>query len=206
MPGRSLFAQQITGSIRGTVTDPSGAVVEGAAVSARQSETGFTRATTTDHMGTYVLLELPVGHYQVQVERASFQKYVQQGITLNVNETATVAVRLKVGAESEKVEVTADADLIQGTVTSLSIVVSEREVLDLPLNGRNFAQLGLLQPGVVPLTPGLSEAGGSLRAGQAYAVNGQRPESNNFLIDGANNFNGVDGGFVPLRAVNEAKL
>ena len=103
----------------------------------------------------------------------------------------------------------ADAQLIQGTVTSLGKTVSEREVLDLPLNGRNFAQLGLLQPGVVPLTPGLAEAGGSLRDGQAYAVNGQRPESNNFLIDGANNFNGVDGGFVlkpPVDAITEFKI
>ena len=105
-------------------------------------------------------------------------------------------------------EVKADAQLIQGTVTSLGKTVSEREVLDLPLNGRNFTQLGLLQPGVVPLTPGL-QAGGSLRAGQAYAVNGQRPESNNFLIDGANNFNGVDGGFVlkpPVDAITEFKI
>ncbi len=97
----------------------------------------------------------------------------------------------------------------KGTVTSLGKTVSEREVLDLPLNGRDFAQLGLLQPGVVPLTPGLAEAGGSLRDGQAYAVNGQRPESNNFLIDGANNFNGVDGGFVlkpPVDAITEFKI
>ena len=82
-------------------------------------------------------------------------------------------------------------------------------MLDLPLNGRNFTQLGLLQPGVVPLTPGLAEAGGSLREGQAYAVNGQRPESNNFLIDGANNFNGVDGGFVlkpPVDAITELRI
>jgi hypothetical protein len=94
-------------------------------------------------------------------------------------------------------------------VTSLGKTVSEREVLDLPLDGRNFTQLGLLQPGVVPLTPGLAEAGGSLRDGQAYAVNGQRPESNNFLIDGANNFNGVDGGFVlkpPVDAITEFKI
>jgi hypothetical protein len=205
----NVFAQQITGSIRGTVTDASGAVVEGATVIARQVETGLTRATTTDHLGEYILLELPVGHYQLQVERSSFQKYIQQGITLNVNETATVPVRLKVGEGSEKVEVTADAELIQSTVTSLGTVVSEQEVLDLPLNGRNFTQLGLLQPGVVPLTPGLAEAGGSLRASQAYAVNGQRPESNNFLIDGANNFNGVDGGFVlkpPVDAVVEFRI
>ena len=94
-------------------------------------------------------------------------------------------------------------------MTSLGKTVSEREVLDLPLNGRNFTQLGLLQPGVVPLTPGLAEAGGSLREGQAYAVNGQRPESNNFLIDGANNFNGVDGGFVlkpPVDAITEFRI
>lgn len=209
LPRWSVSAQQITGSIRGTVTDPSGAVVEGATVSAKRSETGLTRTTTTDRTGAYLLLELPVGHYQLQVERAGFQTYLQQGISLDVNETATIPVGLKVGTGNEKVEVNADADLIQGTVTSLGTVVSEREVLDLPLNGRNFTQLGLLQPGVVPLTPGLAEAGGSLRAGQAYAVNGQRPESNNFLIDGANNFNGVDGGFVlkpPVDAVAEFRI
>jgi Carboxypeptidase regulatory-like domain len=203
------FAQQITGSIRGTVTDASGAVVEGATVSAKHSETGLTRTSTTDRAGAYLLLELPVGHYELQVERSGFQTYVQKGITLDVNETAAIPVSLKVGTSSEKIQVNADAEMIQGTVTSLGSVISEREVLDLPLNGRNFTQLGLLQTGVVPLTPGLAEAGGSLRAGQAYAVNGQRPESNNFLIDGANNFNGVDGGFVlkpPVDAVAEFRI
>ena len=203
------FSQQITGSIRGTVTDPSGAVVDGATVSARQSETALTRATASDHSGVYLLLDLPVGHYQLQIERSGFQTYLQQGITLDVNEAATISVSLKVGTSSDKVEVNADADLIENTVTSLGTIVSERELLDLPLNGRNFTQLGLLQPGVVPLTPGLAEAGGALRASQAYAVNGQRPESNNFLIDGANNFNGVDGGFVlkpPVDAVTEFRI
>ena len=139
----------------------------------------------------------------------TFHKYIQQGITLNVNETATVPVRLTVGAESEKVEVTADAEIIQDTVTALGKVVLEREIVDLPLDGRNFTQLGTLQPGVVPLTPGLKQAGSSLREGQSYAVNGQRPESNNFLIDGANNFNGVDGGFVlkpPVDAITEFRI
>jgi len=202
-------AQQITGSIRGAVQDPSGAMVQSATVSARQTETGLTRTATTDPSGAYVLLELPVGHYELKVEAKGFQKYVQQGVTLNVNETAVIPVHLAVGAESQVLEINADAQLIQGTVTSLGKTVSEREVLDLPLNGRNFTQLGLLQPGVVPLTPGLAEAGGSLRAGQAYAVNGQRPESNNFLIDGANNFNGVDGGFVlkpPVDAISEFRI
>ena len=209
MAGLNVGAQQITGGIVGTVVDPSGAVVSSASVTARRPETGLTRTTITDHDGSYVLLELPVGHYQLQVEARGFQTYVQQGITLNVNETATIPVHLAVGAESQRVEVEADAQLIQSTVTTLGKTVLEREVLDLPLNGRNFTQLGLLQPGVVPLTPGVSAAGGSLRAGQSYAVNGQRPESNNFLIDGANNFNGVDGGFVlrpPVDAITEFRI
>ena len=202
-------AQQITGSIRGTVLDPSGAVVQKASVSARQTETGLTRTTTTDRDGAYILLELPVGHYQLQVEATGFQSYAQEGISLSVNETATVPVHLVIGSEAQKVQVNADAQLIQDTVTSLGKVVQEREILDLPLNGRNFTQLGTLQPGVVPLTPGLREAGGSIRQGQSFAVNGQRPESNNFLIDGANNFNGVDGGFVlkpPVDAVTEFRI
>jgi len=202
-------AQQISGSIRGTVADSTGATVQGASVSATQTETGLTRTAVTDHSGGFVILELPVGHYRLQVEGKGFHTYIQQGIILDVNETATVPVRLAVGSETQHVDVQADAQLIQTTVTSLGKTVSEREVLDLPLNGRNFAQLGLLQPGVVPLTPGLAEAGGSLRDGQAYAVNGQRPESNNFLIDGANNFNGVDGGFVlkpPVDAISEFRI
>jgi hypothetical protein len=150
--GVNVFAQQITGSIRGTVQDPSGAVVQVATVTAKQTETGLTRAAMTDHSGAYVLLELPVGHYRLQVEAKGFQTYIQQGITLNVNETATIPVHLAVGAETQQVQVVADAQLIQGTVTSLGKTVSEREVLDLPLDGRNFTQLGLLQPGVVPLS------------------------------------------------------
>jgi Carboxypeptidase regulatory-like domain/TonB dependent receptor len=201
--------QQITGNIRGTVQDPSGAVVQSAQVSAQQVETGFTRSAITDRAGNYLLLELPVGHYRIQVEAKGFQKYVREGISLNVNETASVPFKLVVGVGNEQVMITADAQLIENSSTALGKTVLEREVLDLPLNGRNFTQLGVLQPGVVPLTPGLAEAGGSLRDGQAYAVNGQRPESNNFLIDGANNLNGVDAGFVlkpPVDAISEFRI
>src|ERR1700755_3005280 len=204
-----LSAQQITGNIRGTVTDPSGAVIRGAAVTALQAETGLSRETTTDRNGSYILLELPVGHYRLQVAAKDFEEYLQDGTTLNVNETASVSPHLAVGSEKQQVLVRADAALIEPTVTSLGKVVEQRELLDLPLNGRNFSQLGLLQPGVVPLTPGIAEAGGSLRDGQAYAVNGQRPESNNFLIDGANNFNGIDAGFVlkpPVDAISEFRI
>src|SRR5580693_1502772 len=205
----NLDAQQITAGIRGTVIDPSGAIVQAAAVTAKQVETGLTRAAVTDHRGEYNLVELPIGHYQLEVQAKGFQKYLRQGISLAVDETATVSIQLKLGAETQQIEVSADATLVQSTVSSLGQTVMEREILDLPLDGRNFSQLGLLQPGVVPLTPGLLEAGGPARQNQAYAVDGQRPESNNFMIDGADNESSVDGGFVlkpPIDAIAEFKI
>jgi outer membrane receptor protein involved in Fe transport len=209
LTGLNAAAQQITGSIRGTVLDPSGAIVQVATVTARQTETGLIRSAVTDRQGEYVLVELPIGHYQLEVHAQGFQKYLQQGISLDVNETATVGIHLKLGSEAQQVEVSADAALVQSTVSSLGQTVLEHEILDLPLDGRNFSQLGLLQPGVVPLTPGLLEAGGPARQNQAYAVDGQRPESNNFMIDGADNESSVDGGFVlkpPIDAIAEFKI
>ena len=205
----NLTAQEITGNIRGSVLDPSGTGVPGAAVTVMQTETGLSRTVSSDRRGSYVIVELPIGHYRLQAEAKGFQKYLQEGINLHVNETATVRIPLVLGRATQTVQVKANAPLIESSVTSLGKTVLEREILDLPLNGRNFSQLGVLQPGVVPITPGLAEAGGSLREGQAYAVNGQRPESNNFLIDGADNFNGVDGGFVlkpPIDAIAEFKI
>jgi len=205
----NVVGQQITGSIRATVLDPSGAAVQAATVTAKQVETGLTRAAMTDRQGASVFVELPIGRYQIEVRAPGFQKYLQQGISLDVNQTATVSIHLRVGSETQQVEVHADADLIQGAASSLGQTVMEREILDLPLDGRNFSQLGLLQPGVVPLTPGLLQAGGTAREGQAYAVDGQRPESNNFLIDGADNVNAVDAGFVlrpPIDAIAEFRI
>jgi hypothetical protein len=207
--GVSTPAQQITGKIRGTVQDASGGVVSDAKVTAIQAETGLVRTVPSDSQGAYLLVELPIGHYRLEAEAKGFQKYVQGGITLDVDDTATVPIHLAVGTATQQVEVQANAQMIETTITNLGQTVEEREVLDLPLNGRNFSQLGLLQPGVVPITPGLAEAGGSLRSGQAYAVNGQRPESNNFLIDGANNFNSVDGGLViqlPIDSIAEFRI
>src|SRR5208283_4778205 len=137
------------------------------------------------------------------------KRFVQEGISLDVNKTATVGIHLAVGTNTQEIEVKADALMIESTSTNLGQTVGDREVLDLPLNGRHFTQLGTLQPGVVPITPGLAEAGGTTRECQAYAVNGQRPESNNFLIDGADNFNTVDGGFVlepPVDAISEFRI
>ena len=148
----AVSAQQITGSIRGTVSDASGAVVQSAVVTAKEIDTGLTRSATTDQNGGYVLVELPVGRYQLEVAAKGFRKYLQEGISLDVNETATVLVHLQVGSEAQQVDVKADAALAQTTVSSLGQTVMQREILDLPLDGRNFSQLGVLQTGVVPLT------------------------------------------------------
>jgi hypothetical protein len=204
-----IRAQEISAGIHGTVTDESGGMVSGAKVTAINTDTGLQRATVSNSQGAYALVELPVGHYRVEAEAQGFKKYVQEGISLDVNQQATVAVHLAVGTATQQIQVTSDAPMIESTSTNLGQTVGEREILDLPLNGRDFTQLGLLQTGVVPLTPGLLEAGGPARAGQAYAVNGQRPESNNFLIDGANNFDTVDGGLVlepPIDAIAEFRI
>jgi len=205
----TVVAQQITASIHGSIVDPTGAVVAAATVTAKQIETGLTRTATTDRSGNYVLVELPIGHYQLEVTAKGFTKYVQEGISLDVNQMATVPVRLQVGSEAQQIDVHADAALVENTVSSLGETVMQREILDLPLDGRNFSQLGVLQPGVVPLTPGLLDAGGPARANEGYAVDGQRPESNNFLIDGADNVSSVDGGFVlkpPIDAIGEFRI
>src|SRR5580693_6971197 len=101
----NVAGQQITGSIRGTVLDPSGAIVQAATVTAKQIETGLTRVVITDRQGEYVLVELPIGHYQLEIQAQGFQTYMQQGISLDVNQTATVGIHLKLGSETQQVEV-----------------------------------------------------------------------------------------------------
>jgi hypothetical protein len=207
--GARSEAQQTTASIRGKVIDASGAIVRNASITAVQVDTDFSRTAPSDSLGNFILVELPVGSYRLEAEAKDFRKFVQEGITLHVNQSASLTVQLAVGTTTQTVEVNANASMIEPTTTNLGTTVGDREVLDLPLNGRHFTQLGVLQPGVVPITPGLAQAGGTLREGQAYAVNGQRPESNNFLIDGSDNFNGVDGGFVlepPVDAISEFRI
>src|ERR1039457_7133278 len=111
--------------------------------------------------------------------------------------------------DKEVVAVTAEVPTVQTSSNEIGNVVTGRELIDLPLNGRNFTQLGLLQPGVAPLTAGMAAAGGSLRSGQAYSVDGQRPESNNYLLDGVTNVNRVDGGYAlrtPVDAIQEFRI
>jgi hypothetical protein len=204
----AIQAQEVTGTIRGSVTDSSGARVQHAVVSAVKVETGFARQVVSDSEGNYLLVLLPVGRYRLEAAATGFQKYVQDGITLSVNEVAVVPIQLAVGSQQQTATVEADAALVE-TTNDLGETVHEREILDLPLNGRNFSQLGLLQPGVAPLTQGLKDAGGPLRANQAYSVNGLRPESNQFLIDGVENYDEVYAGYAiepPIDAITEFRI
>jgi hypothetical protein len=202
------WAQEARGSIRGVVTDPSGAIVSQAQISAVHTETGLERTAVSGSDGNYLLVLLPVGHYRLEVTASGFRKYVQEGITLSVNQVATVPVLLVVGSAQQLVEVQADAPQL-ATSNDLGETVHEQDIVDLPLNGRNFTQLGLLQPGVAPVTQGRQNAGGPLRAMQAYSVNGMRPESNQFLMDGVENYDSVYGRFVlepPIDSISEFRI
>ncbi|MGI9073913.1 MAG: carboxypeptidase regulatory-like domain-containing protein [Bryobacteraceae bacterium] len=203
-----LAAQDPTGVIEGQITDPSGANVPNAEVRARQTQTGFVATQHSGRDGTFHFSYLPVGEYDLHVTARGFASFDSSGIRIDVNRNISLPVPLQIGPSSSRLTVAANAATIDVSST-LGNVVSSREITDLPLNGRNFTQLGLLQPGVAPLTSGLAEAGGILRSGQAYAVNGERPESNNYLLDGATNVDSVNGGFAlrtPVDAVSEFRI
>ena len=204
----SLWAQDTNASLSGQITDPSGAAIAGASVHAVNTRTGYQQTQPASSSGMYRLL-LPAGDYTLQVTAANFAKYSQEGIELNISQSARIDVQLPLAREKDTVNVTADVSLVDSSSNVIGNVVTGRQLVDLPLNGRNFTQLGLLQPGAAPLTQGLQTAGGPLRAGQAYAVNGQRPESNNYLLDGVTNVNRVDGGYTlktPVDAIQEFRI
>ena len=205
----SAFAQDPTGTIEGTVSDTTASALAGAKVSVRNLDTGFTRETTSASDGFYRLLLIPVGRYSLTVEAAQFARLVQQPIRVSVSDTVQVNAALTLPNVQETVTVAGQQRLVDTTTNALGAVVTGRELVDLPLNGRNFTQLGLLQTGVAPLTAGVATAGGSLRQGQAYAVNGQRPEQNAYLVDGAQNQNRMDGGYalrIPVDAIAEFRI
>ncbi len=156
------------------------------------------------------MLLLPVGQYRVTVEAPQFARQVREPIQVNVSQTVRVNVQLALSSLNEAVTVGGDAtQIVDTTSNALGRVVTGREIVDLPLNGRNFTQLGLLQTGVAPLTAGVATAGGSLRQGQAYAVNGMRPEQNVYLVDGVQNMNRMDGGYalkMPVDAIAEFRI
>jgi hypothetical protein len=205
----SARAQETTGSIEGAVTDRTSSALVGARVTAINPETGFTKETVSATDGFYRLLLLPVGQYTITVEAPKFATLVREAIQVNLGQTVRLNAQLELPTLAETVTVTGGAQLVDTTTNALGRVVTGRELVDLPLNGRNFTQLGLLQTGVAPLTAGVATAGGSLRQGQAYAVNGMRPESNMYLVDGGQNLNRMDGGYalkLPVEAIAEFRI
>ena len=204
------FAQDPTGAIEGAVTDKTAAVVSAAHVVARNSTPDSSRDAAAGADGFFRLPSLPIGTYSVTVDAPQFATFVQQSIQVNVSQTVRVDVQLALGAVAEIGDGQRRACSWSNRPATRSAASSRgREILDLPLNGRNFTQLGLLQTGVAPLTAGVATAGGTLRQGQAYAVNGMRPEQNVYLVDGAQNINRMDGGYalkLPVDAIAEFRI
>ena len=201
-------AQEPVGVLEGQITDPSGASVPNAEITARNVQTGFASRQQSASDGVFRFSRLDVGDYELRVTAQGFATFQATSIRLDIGRTIRIPVKLEIAAGNNVVTIIADGATIDLGPT-VGNVVSAREVVDLPLNGRNFTQLGLLQPGVAPITLGLAESGGALRGGQAYAVNGQRPESNMYLLDGVANVNNVDGGFViatPVDAIGEFRI
>src|SRR5579884_1833599 len=186
LPGSSQ-AQEVTAAINGVVTDPSGAAVSGAKVSAKDLDRGTVFPTTTDASGFYSLPRLPVGRYEVRVENAGFQAAVQSPVELQLNQNARINFQLQVGNVSQTVEVNAAPPLLQTQATQLGSVIDAKTNAQLPLATRNYVQLTLLAPGAVTTDP--SEFTGpeaTLYGGRPY-INGNREQANNFLLDGMDN-------------------
>jgi outer membrane receptor protein involved in Fe transport len=203
------LAQDPTGAIEGAVTDKTSAVVVGAQLTAQHLETGLARDAITGTDGFYRLPLLPIGRYRITVRAPQFATVLQQPIEVTVSQTVRLNFRMELFSLQESVTVSGSAQLVDTSTNALGRVVTGRELVDLPLNGRNFTQLGLLQTGVAPLTAGVVTAGGSLRQGQTYAVNGMRPEQNVYLMDGAQNMNRMDAGYalkIPVDAIAEFRI
>lgn len=202
------FAQDPTGIVEGQIVDPSGAAVPDAALAITNMATGLTANQHTSGAGNFRFSYLPVGNYTLRVSAKGFAPLNTTSIHVDVNRTVNLPLQLTLAAQSASVDISATAASVDVSST-LGNVITAHDAVDLPLNGRNLTQLGLLQPGVAPLTFGLLQAGGIARQNQGYAVNGQPPESNNYLLDGVSNVDSVNGGFAlrtPPDAVTEFRI
>ncbi len=178
-----IRAQVTTATLLGTVSDPTGAAVPGATVTATNESTGRTSTVTTGADGSYLLPLLPItGAYTVEVEAQNFQKPVQKGIVLRLNENVRVDFFLKLGSVTETVEVTGLPPQVDTRSSSLGEVIENRRVTELPLNGRNPIQLASLVAGVTTIS---APTVYTLRGGNQVSVNGARTNGNDFLLDGA---------------------
>ena len=186
-----LMGQTTNGTITGTITDPSGAAMGGVQIQVTRQDTGEQRSATSLDNGTYIIPQLPPATYDVTVAKTGFAKETRSGVQLLVNQSATLDFRLSVAAVSQTIDVTAAPPQLNTTNATLGDVVQHQQIVDLPLNGRNFTQLTLLTPGASPQESGqqgaftVKEGAGAV----SPAVDGQRGQQNNFTMDGLLNNN-----------------
>jgi hypothetical protein len=177
-----LGAQTTAGTIVGTVTDPSGAIISGSNVTITNMGTNIAVKTTTDASGEYVVTPLEVGKYSVTVEATGFKRSVRSDIQVNVQDRVRVDAKLEVGQVTDTVEVAAAAPILETDTSYLGEVVDSQRIVDLPLNGRFFTRLAVLTAGTAP-----SPAGARDENTGGFSANGVRPYQNNFLLDGVDN-------------------
>ncbi|MGH9666159.1 MAG: carboxypeptidase regulatory-like domain-containing protein, partial [Bryobacteraceae bacterium] len=181
------MAQEVSAGITGHVTDPSGASVVNASVTAKDLDRGTEWPTKTNQDGIYAFPRIPVGRYQLRVESSGFKTYVNPDIQLELNQRARADVQLEVGALSESVSVTSDTTVLQTDTTQVGSVISSRTIVNTPLISRNPIALTLLAPGVTTPDPATFNNGVRGGGGGRPYVNGNREQANNFLLDGVDN-------------------
>src|ERR1051326_1860117 len=202
--GMLSLSAQTTAGLTGTLTDSTGAIVPNARVTVINTETGARREAVSNDAGLYQFSLLPPGSYSISVQREGFKQVSQEGVHLEVNQTARIDFVLQVGAVSETVEVKAQTPLLQSSASSIGQVIEGEAVADLPLNGRNFVSLALLSPGVTGVgfsatgTIGSGTRPDDMRPGTELFSNGNREQSNNFMLDGGDN-NFRRNGLITLR-------
>src|SRR5580704_5667427 len=191
----AAFAQIDSARLQGTVTDQNDAVVVGAAVSVTNTGTGRATTATTNELGYYSVAGLAPAHYRVEVSQKGFKKNVRE-LDLQVAQIGVADIRLEVGEVTQSVVVEAGSPVINPGDSAIGDVVESRQVTELPLNGRNFTQLATLIPGVTRGVPTGSATGSGNNTetfrdgetgGASLAVNGLRPQNNNFTLDGIDN-------------------
>ena len=194
-----LSAAQLSATISGTVTDQTGATVSGVDLNIQSVETGAVWTTTTDGSGQYHVFALPIGEYEIHVRKEGFTEEVRTGIRLVVGEEAIANSVLQVGKISERINVNADATLVSTTTADTSGLVGEQQVKDLPLNGRSYDLLMLLNPGVVNFTWEKTGGTGISNSSTAnnFAVSGNRPEQNLFLLNGVEYTGAAENNMTP---------
>jgi len=180
--GSSALVAQTGSSISGRVIDATGATISGAAVSIKSVETGASRDTSTGEDGGYIVVALPVGQYEVHVQKLGFKAAVRTGINLAVGQQAVVNVPMDVGEVAESVTTSDEAPMVNTTTDPVSGLVGERQVKELPLNGRSFDNLITLNPGAINY--GLKSNNTSTSNGNTFSVSGRRPLDNLTLLNG----------------------